>query len=369
MNLIIPSQTSGSIIPLDAPSDPANDAFKTIKTNIIDPAMASFRFYKSFIVTGAVLGGIAFWERKSIQQIFDSMSPFDKLMIAQMIPLIGTLAAIPIKYWYDLNAGNIDLEAPQRDLTQKARDGELPPLFGREAVIERLYQSLLCTDKPNSILVGPPGVGKTAIVEGLALRLANAPFESLPAPLRGMRIVEVKVTEFVNGGDIPGAFETRLKSFIRDIEKSPNVAIFIDEIHGLLSVGSKAADMQNVLKPLLARGKVRLIGTTTEAEYSQLAKDGAFLRRFQRINIEEPEGEELTHVVRTACQRYATSHECLYTDEAITAAIASSKNLPGHYPDKALTLLDLAGSSIMLEFPTNRDARIVTAEKIQLLLI
>jgi ATP-dependent Clp protease ATP-binding subunit ClpE len=275
------------------------------------------------------------------------------------------LATIPIKYWYQLNAGNIDLSAPHRDLIQKARDGDLPSLFGRDKEIERLYQSILCTDKANAILVGPAGVGKTAIVEGLALRLANASPETLPASLRNMRIVEVKVTEFVNGGDIPGAFETRLKRLIQDLERSPNVTIFVDEIHGLMSVGSKAGDMQNVLKPLLARGKVRIIGTTTSDEYAQLAKDGAFFRRFQRIDIDEPKGNELLHVVRTACQRYATSHQCKYTEEAIAAAISSSMNLPGYYPDKALTLLDLAGTSSMLEFPTNPNARIITAENIQ----
>lgn len=232
-------------------------------------------------------------------------------------------------------------------------------------MIERLYQTILCTDKANAILVGPAGVGKTAIVEGLALRLANASPETLPASLRNMRIVELKVTEFVNGGDFPGAFETRIQRLIQDLERSPNVTIFVDEIHGLLSVGSKAVDMMSILKPLLARGKVRMIGTTTADEYAQLAKDSACLRRFQRIDIDEPKGDELLHIVRTACQRYATSHQCKYTDEAITAAISFSRDLPGYYPDKALTLLDLAGTSAMLEFPTNPNARIITAEKIQ----
>lgn len=126
--------------------------------------------------------------------------------------------------------------------------------------------------------------------------------------------------------------------------------------------------MQNILKPILARGKVRIIGTTTSDEYDQLAKDGAFLRRFQRIDINEPKGDELLHVVRTGCQRYASSHQCKYTEESIIAAISSSMNLPGYYPDKTLTLLDLAGTSAMLEFPKDPEARIITAEKIQKLI-
>lgn len=358
----------GIITPRPVSINPMRDALKMIRNNITGPAMSSIRFYQSFITGAAVLGGVAYWQRKAIEEVFESVPLHYKMMIPAFIPAFSMLATIPIKYWYQLNAGNIDLAAPHRDLIQKARDGDLPPLFGRDKEIERLYQSILCTDKANAILVGHAGVGKTAIVEGLAMRLANAAPKTLPASLRNMRIVEVKVTEFVNGGDIPGAFETRLKRLIQDLERSPNVTIFVDEIHGLLSVGSKAADMQNVLKPLLARGKVRIIGTTTSEEYAQLAKDGAFFRRFQRIDIEEPKGDELLHVVRTACQRYATSHQCKYTEEAISTAISSSKNLHGYYPDKALTLLDLAGTSAMLEFPTNPNARIITAEKIQKLL-
>jgi ATP-dependent Clp protease ATP-binding subunit ClpA len=368
MNSVAAPVNTGSIIPGQESFDPIQGAIKIIKSKITDPAMASFRFYKPFITGAAVMGGMAYLQRKNIAEAFNSLDPLTKFMIPTLLPSIAMLAAIPLKYWYDLNAGNIDLAAPHRDMIQKARDGELPPLYGREVEIERLYRSILCTDKANAILVGPAGVGKTAIVEGLALRLANAAPETLPAQLRHMRIVEVKVTEFVNGGDIPGAFENRLKRLIQDLEQSPNITIFVDEIHGLLSVGSKAADMQNVLKPLLARGKVRIIGTTTADEFNQLAKDGAFFRRFQRIDIVEPEGDELLHVVRTACQRYATSHQCKYTDDAISAAISFSSNLPGHYPDKALTLLDLAGTAAMLEFPANTHARIITAEKIQKLL-
>lgn len=359
------SQSIEGIIPRQESLNPVKGTVKIIRNNITEPVMASLRFYKSAIIGAATLGGVLYWNKKSIQDYWSSIDPINRFMITSFIPAIGMLVTIPITYWYKLNAGNIDLAAPSRDLIQKARDGDLPPLYGREAIIERLYQSLLCTDKANAILIGPPGVGKTAIVEGLALRLANAPAETLPEQLRGMRIVEVKVTEFVNGGDVKGAFEARLQRFISDLEGSPNVAIFIDEVHGMLSVGSRAADMQNVLKPLLARGKVRIIGTTTEDEYAKLAKDGAFLRRFQRIDIDEPEGDELLHVVRTACQRYATSHECIYTNEAISTAISCSKDLPGYNPDKALTLLDLAGTAAMLEFPTDPDARIITAERIQ----
>lgn len=338
---------------------------KTVKNNITEPVLANLRFYKPFLILGAVTAGAAYWQGRNIQNFFDSLPQEIQIGITSITPTLMMLGPLLFKQWHDVNSGNIDLLSRDRDLIQKAREGDLPPLYGREAVINRLYKSILCTDKANAILVGPAGVGKTAIVEGLAEKLASASPDTLPEPLRNVRIVELKVNEFANCGDIPGAFEKRIKKLMTDLEQSPNIIAFIDEIHGLLSVGSKASEMHNILKPLLARGKVRIIGTTTSDEYAILAKDAAFARRFQRIDIEEPKGNELLHVVRTACQRYANSHKCEYTDEAISEAISSSKNLPGYYPDKALTLLDLAGTAAMLEFPTNSKARIITAETIR----
>lgn len=356
---------TGSIMAKESSFHPLKKGIKTVRNNVTEPVLANLRFYKPFLVTGAVLAGVAFWQGRNMQNIFNGLPHEVKAIGVGMMPAILMLGPLMFKQWHDVNSGNIDLVARDRDLIQKAREGDLPPLYGRESAIERLYKSILCTDKANAILVGPAGVGKTAIVEGLAQKLANASPETLPEPLRNVRIVELKVNEFVNCGDIPGAFEKRMKKLMMDLEKAPNIIAFIDEIHGLLSVGSKASEMQNVLKPLLARGKVRIIGTTTSDEYAILAKDAAFARRFQRIDIEEPKGNELLHVVRTACQRYANSHKCKYTDEAISQAISSSKNLPGYYPDKALTLLDLAGTASMLEFPTDPSARVITAKNIQ----
>lgn len=356
---------TGSITATESSFNPLKKGVKSVRNNVTEPVLANLRFYKPFLISGAVVAGVAYWQGRNIQFFLDKLPHEIKTGMAAMIPALMTLGPLLFKQWHDVNSGNIDLISRDRDLIQKAREGDLPPLYGRESVIERLYKSILCTDKANAILVGPAGVGKTAIVEGLAQKLAKASPETLPEPLRNVRIVELKVNEFVNCGDIPGAFEKRMKKLMMDLEQAPNIIAFIDEIHGLLSVGSKASEMQNVLKPLLARGKVRVIGTTTSDEYAILAKDAAFARRFQRIDVEEPKGNELLHVVRTACQRYANSHKCKYTDEAISEAISSSKNLPGYYPDKALTLLDLAGTASMLEFPTNPSDRIITAKNIQ----
>ena len=264
-----------------------------------------------------------------------------------------------------LAGGRIDLSSSDRDLSRKSKRGQLPPMTGRNEVIDKVFASLLCTDKPNVVLVGPPGVGKTAIAEGLAMRLAKTPKAQLPESLRNVKVIEIKTTEFQSGTAFAGSFEQKLELFLRDVENSPNLIIFIDEIHALMNIGSGSSNLTDILKPLLARGKCRIIGATTNIEYAALEKDGAFNRRFQRIDVYEPKGRELKAIVRASAQRYADKHVCKYTQEALQKAIDASEKLTGYYPDKALTLLDQAGAIINQQFPNDRDARIVKPNLIE----
>jgi len=242
-----------------------------------------------------------------------------------------------------LYGGAIDLYDPRRNLTQKAIEGRLPPMAGRENEIERLATILGCADKPNAVLIGLPGVGKTAIAEGLALRLAN---NNVSESLRGCTLIELRASEFMSGAGIVGAFEKRMEKFLEDVENAPNMILFIDEIHALTTLSTGSSNARDLLKPLLARGKCRLVGCTTVDESKMLFKDGAFARRFQPIDVLPPAGEELAQIVFARAQNYADHHRCGYSQDALRASIFYSDSIPGNQPDKSLSLLDRAGAAV-----------------------
>ncbi len=237
-----------------------------------------------------------------------------------------------------------------RDLTQMAAEGKLDPVIGRDREIERVAQVLSRRKKNNPVLIGEPGVGKTAIVEGLALRIVQ---KKVSRVLMGKRIVALDLTALVAGTKYRGQFEERMKSVLAELEKSPEVIIFIDELHTIIGAGgaSGSLDASNIFKPALARGEIQVIGATTLDEYRKyIEKDGALERRFQKIMVEPPTEEETIQILRQLKDRYEEHHHVYYTDEAVEACVRLSGRyiMDRQFPDKALDVLDEAGARVYM---------------------
>jgi len=236
------------------------------------------------------------------------------------------------------------------DMTQAARDGMLDPIVGREREIERVIQILSRRKKNNPVLIGEPGVGKSAIVEGLALRIIQ---KKVPRLLYKKRIVSVDLASIVAGTKYRGQFEERMKSLINELSQTDDVIIFIDEIHTLVGAGgaSGSLDASNMLKPALARGEIQCIGATTLDEYRQnIEKDGALERRFQKVLIDPPNLEETINILKNIKSRYEEYHNVSYTDDAIEACVKLSDRYvtDRELPDKAIDVMDEAGSRVHL---------------------
>ena len=243
------------------------------------------------------------------------------------------------------------LDQFSRDLTKAAQAGELDPVIGRAREIERIVQILSRRTKNNPVLIGEPGVGKSAIVEGLAQLIVEG---SIPEILRGKRVVSLDLAGMLAGAKYRGEFEERLKNAMAEIRKSGNVILFIDELHTIVGAGASegAIDAANILKPLLARGEMQCIGATTLKEYHKyIEKDSALERRFQPVNVGEPTREESVEILRGLRDRYEAHHRVHITDEAIIAAV----NLSDRYisdrflPDKAIDLIDEAASRVRIK--------------------
>ena len=235
------------------------------------------------------------------------------------------------------------------DITQKASEGEFDPMIGRENVVERLVQILSRRTKNNPVLVGEPGVGKTAIIEGLAQRIAVG---HIPENLKDYKIIEVDLVGMISGTKFRGDFEERMKAFLKEAESQENVILFLDELHTIMGAGaggSEAMDAANILKPVLARGKVRIIGATTLSECRKhIEKDAALERRFQPVMVEEPGQEDAIEILQGLKQTYEEFHHLKITDEAVRAAVELSvRYIPDRFlPDKAIDLIDEAASRI-----------------------
>ena len=234
------------------------------------------------------------------------------------------------------------------DLTAEAAAGRLDPVVGRVKEIERLLQVLVRRKKNNPVLVGEAGVGKSAIVEGLAQRIVN---HEVPASLQGKRLLTIDMGSIVAGTKYRGQFEERMRGIVEELKSSPDTIIFIDELHTLVGAGAQAGslDAANLLKPALARGEIQCIGATTLDEYRQvIEKDGALERRFQKILVEQTDFEQTLEILRALKPRYEAHHNVKYTDEALKACVTlSSRYITDRsQPDKAIDVMDEAGARI-----------------------
>jgi ATP-dependent Clp protease ATP-binding subunit ClpC len=237
-----------------------------------------------------------------------------------------------------------------RDLTEDAANDKLDPLVGREAEIERVVQILCRRTKNNPVLIGEPGVGKTAIVEGLAQRIVRG---EVPSFLENKRILALDLSLIVAGTKYRGQFEERLKQIMRELVENPQYIVFIDELHTLVGAGSAegSLDAANILKPALSRGEIQCVGATTPAEFRKsIEKDRSLERRFQAVKVPPPTEDEAVEILDGVRERYESFHQVRYTDEALEAAVYQShRYIPDRFlPDKAIDVIDEAGARVKL---------------------
>ena len=237
-----------------------------------------------------------------------------------------------------------------RDLTEAARAGKLDPVIGREKEIQRVIQILSRRTKNNPVLIGEPGVGKTAIAEGLAERIASG---DVPEELLDKKILSLDLSGMVAGTKYRGEFEERIKNTLAEVKKAGNVILFIDELHTIVGAGSAegAVDAANIIKPALGRGEIRVIGATTLNEYRKyIEKDAALERRFQPVTVGEPTPEATLEILKGLRDKYESHHKLTITDEALEAAVQLSKRYIGDrfLPDKAIDLMDEAASQVRM---------------------
>ncbi len=243
------------------------------------------------------------------------------------------------------------LEQYSRDLTALARTGDLDPVIGREDEIGRVIQILSRRTKNNPCLIGEPGVGKTAVVEGLALRIVSG---EVPFTVQNKRVLTLDLSGMVAGSKYRGEFEERIKKVIKEVIEDGNVILFLDEMHTIIGAGGAegAIDASNILKPSLARGEIQLIGATTITEYRKyVEKDAALERRFQPVNVEEPTEEEAVRILKGVAGKYEEHHHVTIEDDALEAAVRLSTRYINdrNLPDKAIDLIDEAASALRLK--------------------
>ena len=249
------------------------------------------------------------------------------------------------------------LSAHGRDLTAIAAEGKLDPTVGREKETERVIQILSRRTKNNPCLIGEPGVGKTAVVEGLAERIA---LMQVPDCLMGKRIITLNIPSMIAGAKYRGEFEDRMKTVMEEVEKNPDIILFIDEIHIIIGAGAAegAVDAANIIKPALARGRMQVIGATTVSEYrARIEKDPALERRFQSVNVSEPTEEEALKILQGLKRKYEEHHGLSISDKAIDAAVKFSvRYIPDRFlPDKAIDLIDEAASKVRISGAARSD--------------
>jgi ATP-dependent Clp protease ATP-binding subunit ClpE len=253
------------------------------------------------------------------------------------------------------------------NLTDQARQGKIDPVIGRDNEIARVIEILNRRTKNNPVLIGEAGVGKTAVVEGLAQKIVNG---DVPAKLQNKEIIRLDVVSLVQGTGVRGQFEQRMQQMIQELQKNPNIILFIDEIHEIVGAGNAEGGMDagNVLKPALARGELQLVGATTLNEYRTIEKDSALARRLQPVTVNEPSVAETVKILHGLQSRYEDYHHVHYSDTAIKAAVTlSARYIQDRFlPDKAIDLLDESGSKKNLTLndidPKVLDEKVQSAE-------
>ncbi len=307
---------------------------------------------QSYIATEHLLLGIVREGEGTALEVLGRMGVAGDDIRGALNDLVGQSAVYAGRNAFDPTASSSDsmLKEFGTDLTKKARDGELDPVIGRAAEIERVMQILSRRQKNNPLILGEPGVGKTAIAEGLAqLIVAN----QVPDLLRSKRLITLDVSALVAGSKYRGEFEDRLKKVIKEVMDAGDVLLFIDEIHTIIGAGAAegSIDAAAILKPPLSRGEIQIIGATTLEEYRKhLEKDSALERRFQPLTINEPNEEQAVRIMEGLRDRYEAHHQVHFTDEALRAAVTlSDRYIQDRYlPDKAIDVLDEAGARMRI---------------------
>ncbi|MFT9850211.1 ATP-dependent Clp protease ATP-binding subunit [Aneurinibacillus sp. REN35] len=280
--------------------------------------------------------------------VFPNVSGFDQFFKGQGMPEDPSMTQGNLKSQSHGQDGGI-LDDVGRNVSDAAKAGLIDPVIGRDEEIERVIEILNRRNKNNPVLIGEPGVGKTAIAEGLALKIAEG---QVPAKLKGKVVYLLDVASLVAGTGIRGQFEEKMKQIIAELQGRKNVILFIDEIHLLVGAGSAEGSMDagNILKPALARGELQVIGATTLKEYRTIEKDAALERRFQPVMVKEPTVEEALQILQGLRVKYESYHQVSYSDEVIRACVElSHRYIQDRFlPDKAIDLLDEAGSKVNL---------------------
>ncbi|SEN59645.1 ATP-dependent Clp protease ATP-binding subunit [Lihuaxuella thermophila] len=330
---------------------PANIAYTPRAKKVIELSMDEARkLGHTYVGTEHILLGLIREGEGVAARVLNNLGVSLNKARQQVLQLLGNSESVAGHQGGNPNVNTPTLDSLARDLTQAARDGNLDPVIGRSKEIERVIQVLSRRTKNNPVLIGEPGVGKTAIAEGLAQRIVDG---EIPETLRGKRVMTLDMGTVVAGTKYRGEFEDRLKKIMDEIRQAGNIILFIDELHTLIGAGGAegAIDASNILKPALARGDLQCIGATTLDEYRKyIEKDAALERRFQPITVDEPTADEAILILEGLRDRYEAHHRVKITDEAIRAAVKlSDRYITDRYlPDKAIDLIDEAASKVRL---------------------
>ncbi len=342
-----------SSIGIGSPTVLSPNDFTPRAKNIIDTAILQGRgMGHSYIGTEHILMGLIREGNSAASEILTKLGVQPQELLNDLNSAIGSN---PVQSGKKQSQGKQKTDTPVlsqygRDLTALANQGRIDPVIGRQNEIDRVIQILSRRTKNNPCLIGEPGVGKTAIAEGLALKIATG---EVPELLRNKRIIALDLTGMVAGTKYRGDFEERIRNAIDEVQKSGDIILFIDEVHTLIGAGSAegAVDAANILKPSLARGELQVIGATTLEEYRKhIEKDSALERRFQPVTVGEPTEDEAIEILRGLRDKYEAHHKVRITDNAILASVKMSSRYIGdrYLPDKAIDLVDEAASKVRL---------------------